>query len=245
MKSLNIGMILDAPFPPDIRVEKEALSLIDRGFNVYLLCLGNNESHHLTEYKGIIIKRILWGNIYCFKLLSKLIDRALLNNILWRNAIDKFIVKFNINVLHVHDLPMFNNAFVTKQKKKNVKLILDLHENWPAALQDWHNDQKWPFSLLYKFIHGYRRWKKYEEKAVNKADKIIAVVDEMRNRLIENYNIDKSKIYVVPNYEKSNFYHQNTKVKGDGASVVLECCPNVYSLGYLVFAAAGLKQVST
>ena len=36
---------------------------------------------------------------------------------------------------------------------------------------------------------------------------------------------------------------ENTKVKGDGASVVLECCPNIYSLGYLVFAAAGLKQV--
>ena len=32
-------------------------------------------------------------------------------------------------------------------------------------------------------------------------------------------------------------------MKGDGASVVLECCPNIYSLGYLVFAAAGLKQV--
>ena len=31
--------------------------------------------------------------------------------------------------------------------------------------------------------------------------------------------------------------------QGDGASVVLECCPNLYSLGYLVFAAAGLKQV--
>jgi len=36
---------------------------------------------------------------------------------------------------------------------------------------------------------------------------------------------------------------ENTKVKGDGASVVLETCPNVFSLGYLVFAAAGLKQV--
>jgi len=36
---------------------------------------------------------------------------------------------------------------------------------------------------------------------------------------------------------------ENTKVKGDGASVVLETCPNIFSLGYLVFAAAGLKQV--
>lgn len=41
------------------------------------------------------------------------------------------------------------------------------------------------------------------------------------------------------------FRLENTKVKGDGASVVLECCPNLYSLGYLVFAAAGLKQVKT
>jgi len=39
------------------------------------------------------------------------------------------------------------------------------------------------------------------------------------------------------------FRLENTKVKGDGASVVLESCPNIYSLGYLVFAAAGLKQV--
>jgi hypothetical protein len=39
------------------------------------------------------------------------------------------------------------------------------------------------------------------------------------------------------------FRLENTKVKGDGASVVLECCPNIFSLGYLVFAAAGLKQV--
>lgn len=36
---------------------------------------------------------------------------------------------------------------------------------------------------------------------------------------------------------------ENTKIKGDGASVVLELCKNLYSLGYLVFAAAGLKQV--
>jgi len=30
-----------------------------------------------------------------------------------------------------------------------------------------------------------------------------------------------------------------TKVKGDGVSVILSSCPNISSLGYLVFAAAG------
>lgn len=36
---------------------------------------------------------------------------------------------------------------------------------------------------------------------------------------------------------------ENTKVKGDGVALLLDLCPNIYSLGYLVFAAAGLKQV--
>ena len=36
---------------------------------------------------------------------------------------------------------------------------------------------------------------------------------------------------------------ENTKVKADGASVVLYTCKAIYSLGYLVFAAAGLKNV--
>ena len=35
---MNIGMILDKKFPPDIRVEKEARALDKGGFDVHLLC---------------------------------------------------------------------------------------------------------------------------------------------------------------------------------------------------------------
>jgi len=52
---------------------------------------------------------------------------------------------------------------------------------------------------------------------------------------------DWEKLPIATSLKK--FRLENTKVKGDGASVVLESCPNIYSLGYLVFAAAGLKQV--
>ena len=64
-----------------------------------MLCLGNNESQNLSEYKKIHIKRISWGNVRHVKVFSKLIDRVLLNNILWRTAIDKFIDEFNIKIL--------------------------------------------------------------------------------------------------------------------------------------------------
>lgn len=38
-------------------------------------------------------------------------------------------------------------------------------------------------------------------------------------------------------------YLESTRVKGDGAAVVIEVCPNITSLGYLVFTAAGVMNV--
>ena len=34
----KILMLLDSEFPPDIRVENEAVSLIEAGFEVHVLC---------------------------------------------------------------------------------------------------------------------------------------------------------------------------------------------------------------
>ncbi len=37
---MRIGMILDKEFPPDERVENEALILLEGGHEVYVLCYG-------------------------------------------------------------------------------------------------------------------------------------------------------------------------------------------------------------
>ena len=41
LKKTNIGMLLEDSFPFDIRVEKEATSLISAGYKVHLLCLSD------------------------------------------------------------------------------------------------------------------------------------------------------------------------------------------------------------
>ncbi|RLI52987.1 MAG: hypothetical protein DRP09_16800, partial [Candidatus Thorarchaeota archaeon] len=55
---MNIGMVLYSRFPPDIRVEKEARSLIAAGYKVHLLTppLGNRPKQE--EIDGIIVQRI-------------------------------------------------------------------------------------------------------------------------------------------------------------------------------------------
>ena len=52
-KSLKVGMILDQDFPPDDRPEKEALSLINAGYEVHLLCYTATQKALKENYKGI------------------------------------------------------------------------------------------------------------------------------------------------------------------------------------------------
>ena len=54
----RILMVLNGPFPVDDRVEKEATSLINIGYEVHLLCINFTDQKNEETYKGIIIHRI-------------------------------------------------------------------------------------------------------------------------------------------------------------------------------------------
>ena len=53
----RILMLLDHAFPPDIRVENEALSLIEAGFEVGLLAIGPDDRPARETYRGIRLFR--------------------------------------------------------------------------------------------------------------------------------------------------------------------------------------------
>jgi hypothetical protein len=55
---MKIGMILDKTFPPDPRVENEAISLIKSGNEVYLFCLSYNKNEDVVVNE-IKVKRYL------------------------------------------------------------------------------------------------------------------------------------------------------------------------------------------
>ena len=54
---MKIGMILDASFPPDPRVENEAVSLVNAGYEVFLFCLKYNQEKSSENINGIQVKR--------------------------------------------------------------------------------------------------------------------------------------------------------------------------------------------
>jgi len=195
---MKIGMILDHYFPPDIRVEKEAISLLNDGHEVYLLCLRKrDEKQSEILYKGIHLIKISASETIIKKL------RALTNTLIniypyfWAVHIVRFVKKYKIQVLHIHDLYMLPAGFIARKKLKiNLPIIGDLHENYADALPFYRFSSTFPGNLLI----SYKKWKKTEKKLISELDYIITVVEEMKLR-IKNFTNKHDNIFVVDNSE--------------------------------------------
>ena len=60
---MRIGMILDKTYPPDPRVENEALALMKAGHEVFLFCLTYTYELKQEIHKGIQVRRYVINKI--------------------------------------------------------------------------------------------------------------------------------------------------------------------------------------
>ena len=187
-------MILDNEFTGDMRVENEVIALQNAGHKVFVLCLNYGNKKQFETFSNADIIRI------SIPLFVKNKIRGLNNTVFnfypmfWSIHIKKFIFSNNIEVLHIHDLWMLESAF-RGNKKFNLPVVADLHENFVYALNFYKYANTFPGNLLI----SKKRWKKNEKEWTNKVDYIITVIDEAIERY-ENIGNEKSKISVVANY---------------------------------------------
>ena len=128
-------------------------------------------------------------SIYKIKILKKLKDIlfGIQNTIpvydyFWAYHIIKFVKKHSLDVIHVHDLYLAKAGWLAK-KKTNVKMILDLHENYPAAVMNY----KWTQHPLKKHLAKPQKWSKIEGKLLSYPDRIIVTNEYYKRFLINNY----------------------------------------------------------
>lgn len=201
-------MLLNAPYPADIRVKKETDALVGRGFQIFLICLRKRDQEYVEVVDGIKVFRIDAGkNNYVLAFWDVVMSIWFIHP-KFQKAAEQLIGNENIQIIHVHDLPLVGTALSLKNKWQ-VKVIMDLHENYPEALKTWFKWKKNPLARLknYFFLNP-KRWLRYEKKACQEADHIIAVVDEMKSRLVEMYGTNAEKITVVTNTENKTFLAQ-------------------------------------
>ena len=200
---MRIGMLLDKTFPPDPRVENEAISLIEKGHEVFLFCLKYNNEVGDEVINGIQVKRFL-SNQLEYKLSALAYTFSFYTNSMKRK-IANFISKNQIEVLHIHDIRIAEAVFQAN-KKINLPVVLDLHDNMPEIMKLYPHLQKFPGKQLI----SPKKWKLKEEEFIHKADKIITVSQEFIDEVVNRTNIHPDKIVLVPNTVHQSFYKEAT-----------------------------------
>ncbi|MDH5183560.1 MAG: glycosyltransferase family 4 protein [Gammaproteobacteria bacterium] len=188
----TILMILNKRLFPDIRVEQECDALIEAGYRVVIVA-----SEYGVDRDGYEIIRINPEK----NVMSKIYNLTLMNNpILLKNILEELKQRFitNIDVIHVHDLYW---GFIGLKLKKyfNAKLVIDLHENYPALIKALWKDYLYrkPFMLskiIMRAIVGASRLKLYEKKILKKCDAYISVVQEGLDDLESRYGLGKGHV---------------------------------------------------
>ena len=196
-------MILDASFPPDPRVENEAVSLVNAGHEVFLFCLKYDQEKKSENRNGIQIKRFK-SNKFEYKL-SALAYTIPLYTFLMKKKIHQFISENNIEALHIHDIRIAAAVFKANKKHK-LPVVLDLHDNMPEVMKLYPHLQKFPG----KYIISPKKWKVKEEEFIARATKIISVSPEFITTLQKRLPFEAHKFVLVPNTIRKSFYENYT-----------------------------------
>ncbi|NVO18752.1 MAG: glycosyltransferase family 4 protein [Bacteroidetes bacterium] len=188
---MKILMLLDRVFPPDIRVQNEALSLIKEGHEVHILSYNFSNKPKSELYKGITIHRFRISEQIAKKSLG-LIHLIPVFKLIWQYEVISILKKHKFEAVHIHDLPL---CFLTKKlKSKEVKVVADMHENYPYLVAE----QKYMNTKIGRVIFSKQIWFKKEQIWLEFADEIVCVAEEMKKRLQNVISKDKN-ILVVPN----------------------------------------------
>ena len=196
---MKIGMILDASFPPDPRVENEAVSLIEAGHQVFLFCLKYTHENSSEIINKIHVKRYK-SNKLEYKL-SALAYTIPVYTFLMKRKIHQFIKSTKIDALHIHDIRIAQAVF-NANKKFNLPVVLDLHDNMPEVMKLYPHLQKFPG----KYIISPKKWKQKEEEFIKNANYVISVSPEFIETLQARLPSEKKKFILVPNTIRKSFF---------------------------------------
>ncbi len=199
MSKIKVGMIFHGEYPPHPRIENQALHLINNNVDVYLYCITYKKSNTgYSVYKGIKIIRTYFPKI--IYQLSALAYSFPLYHWVMQKQIAAFIIKNNIDYLHVHNMVIAQTVYKLN-KKFRLPLVFDIHENIPEIMKYYPHLKTFAGKLLI----NPKKWKTKESGFIARANKVIVVTEDAKKEIIERTNIPSKKIKVLPNFTNVSF----------------------------------------
>ncbi|TFH13335.1 glycosyltransferase [Candidatus Bathyarchaeota archaeon] len=130
-----------------------------------------------------------------YSLLETFLRRKPLNNLFYLTILTLYML---------HGLRLIQSSLAVC-RKLNVKMVVDLHENQPDAIQIWNYKPSFKQSIQ----RNYAWWSAYERRILSKVSNIIVVVEEMKNRLMKK-GIDPEKFTVVSNTSDETYLEEES-----------------------------------
>lgn len=187
---MNVCMLLRKRFPPDVRVRKEAMALLEAGHDVRLLCRADDRPA-TQRVDGVDVRRLDDVEAYDTARGFARAGRYLLTgrHPAWERALRATLEAWPVDVVHVHDLPLVRTALAVRNDVDGLSVVADLHERYPAASRQWRGplteiDPTDPAAILTRALLPVRRLRRFERQAVRRADATLAVVEEARQHYV-------------------------------------------------------------
>lgn len=189
---MKIGVVVDNDFVNDGRVSKE-VSILKEYYNVSILCLSSHKNGDSQNDKLDVI----YLNKFAYRILFGLSSWLPVYKWIWEYRIRKFIENNELEILHVHDLYMVESAApAIASFKQDIKLIVDLHENFPASIVT----QGWTKGYLRRILSRPHLWAIKEKELLKQVDRIIALSEDYKQDLVQRYTfLSADNIFVFPN----------------------------------------------
>jgi glycosyltransferase involved in cell wall biosynthesis len=186
-KKYTIAMLISNGFRPDPRVSKEALSLYQAGYRVYIVCWDRlNEYSTEEDYQGVMVHRV--------KIRSKY--RAGTRQLFylprfWIKAF-QLLRRFKPNLIHCHDLDTALPGALFSYLYK-IPWIFDAHECYPEQIKQ----------QVSRPVYMFLKW--LERFMAIKAKCVITVGEILANHF-HSFGVQSTIIGNYPNLEN---YHDN------------------------------------
>lgn len=182
-KTKRVKMILTNRFDPDVRVYKEAKYLVEKGFDVEILCWDRENEYKDRETEvidGISIKRFFPYAKYGTGL------KQIKSYIRFLKECKGYLKGQSYDYLHCHDLDGVIVGYVVKGV--NIKLVFDMHEFYEAL------GHKQKIKYMVRSLVNYMQ---------SRSDFII-YVNKLQTDVMSIKNI--KKIIFLPNYPEASNY---------------------------------------
>lgn len=175
-----IGKVWDCEYPWDVRVEKVTDALLDAGHEVHLFCR-NRRGEALSEKLGRLdVHRMPnWPNAGSW--LDDASSFPAFVNPRWARHLFRSARDARADVLLCRDLPLAPLALLVA-RRLGIPLVVDIAENYPAMLK--HRFSWREFRARNLLLRNPALASVVERYVVRRADGVLAVVEESRDRLV-------------------------------------------------------------